>query len=143
MDIRPMMIEDYNATRDLWLNAEGIGLRSLDDSPQGIARFLMRNPNMSYVAQINGQIVGVILCGHDGRRGHIYHMAVDAGHHRKGIGKGLVNAALDALKKEHINKAALIVYTTNDLGNAFWKSAGFEKRDDLFYRDLNLNEQNG
>ena len=101
-----------------------------------------RNPTTNYIAQVENKIVGVILCGHDGRRGYIYHTAVDSDYRGNGIGKRLVNAVLEALKKEGINKVTLVVFDSNDLGNKFWQSLGFNKRDDLIYRNLSINESN-
>lgn len=117
-------------------------MRSLDDSLEGITKFLQRNPNTNFVAEDNNQIAGVILCGHDGRRGYIYHTAVRLDYRKRGIGKALVTATLDALKKEKINKVALVVFNTNELGNKFWKNIGFEVRNDLIYRNISLNDQN-
>jgi N-acetylglutamate synthase len=142
MDIRIMKITDYENAYRLWTNTVGMGMRTIDDSFEGITRFLQRNPNTSFVAEIGKNIVGIILCGHDGRRGYIYHTAVSSDYRKQGIGKTLVETALDALKKEQINKVALVVYHTNDLGNEFWESIGFMKRDDLVYRNKSINEEN-
>lgn len=84
----------------------------------------------------------LILCGHDGRRGFIYHTAVNTDYRSRGIGRALINAALEALKKEKINKVALVVFSSNDLGNRFWQFLGFDKRDDLVYRNLSINDNN-
>lgn len=142
MKIRLMTIEDYDKVYGLWSSTPGMGMRSLDDSAEGIANFLNRNPGTSFVAEENSEIAGVILCGHDGRRGYIYHTAVKPDWRKKGIGKMLVASALDALKNEQINKVALVAYKTNGLGNMFWKSVGFEQRDDLVYRNLSININN-
>lgn len=142
MKIRPMSIEDYNEVYKLWTNTDGMGMRSLDDSLEGIDKFLKRNPSTNFVAQEGDKIIGVILCGHDGRRGFIYHTAVGIDYRGKGIGKALVDAALGALRKEKINKVALVVFAANDLGNKFWQSLGFDKRDDLVYRNLSINDNN-
>ncbi|MFT8872430.1 MAG: GNAT family N-acetyltransferase [Sporolactobacillus sp.] len=142
MIIRPMQIEDYNAVYTLWSTTTGMGMRSLDDSLEGITRLLVRNPNTCFVAELDNQIIGVILCGQDGRRGYIYHTAVKSDHRNNGIGKTLVDAALEALKREKINKVALVVFTTNRLGNEFWKHIGFDMREDLVYRNISLNAQN-
>jgi N-acetylglutamate synthase len=142
MEIKLMSIEDYDKVYQLWTNTEGMGMRSLDDSFQGIEKFLKRNPTTNYIAQVENKIIGVILCGHDGRRGYIYHTAVKTDYHGKGIGKALVDAALDALKKEEINKVALVAFASNDLGNKFWQSLGFDRRNDLIYRNLSINEKN-
>jgi len=140
--IRPMLIEDYDAVFNLWDTTAGMGMRTLDDSLEGITKFLVRNPNTCFVAELDNQIVGVILCGQDGRRGYIYHTAVKLDCRKRGIGTALVNATLEALKKEQINKVALVVFTTNSLGNKFWENIGFEMRDDLVYRNISLNTQN-
>jgi ribosomal protein S18 acetylase RimI-like enzyme len=137
-----MKIEDYETVYQLWSETAGMGMRSLDDSFEGIARFLTRNPNTCFVAQEENELVGVILCGNDGRRGYIYHTAVKSDCRKNGIGRALVAAALDALKKEDINKAALVVFNSNELGNKFWESIGFTVRDDLIYRNRSINEAN-
>lgn len=142
MEIRLLSIEDYDKVYQLWTNTKGMGMRSLDDSYEGIEKFLKRNPTTNYIAQVENKIIGVILCGHDGRRGYIYHTAVDSDYRGKGIGKKLVSAALDALKKEEINKVALVVFNSNDLGNKFWQALGLDKRDDLIYRNLSINQNN-
>lgn len=142
MEIRPMSIEDYDKVNQLWKSTEGMGMRSLDDSFEGIEKFLKRNPTTNFVAQIENNIVGVILCGHDGRRGYIYHTAVNIEYRKIGIGRELVNTAINALKKENINKVALVVFSSNDLGNKFWESLGFIRRNDLIYRNLSINEKN-
>jgi len=142
MTIRNMTIDDYDAVLQIWKGTDGIGLRALDDSRDGIEKFLRRNPSTCFVAENNLKIYGVILCGHDGRRGYIYHAAVHKDHHSKGYGRALVNAALSALKQEGINKVALVTFKSNGGGNAFWETLGFTARKDLIYRDLSLNEKN-
>lgn len=142
MEINLLIIEDYDKVYQLWTNTKGMGMRSLDDSFEGIKKFLKRNPTTNYIAQVENKIVGVILCGHDGRRGYIYHTAVNSDYRGKGIGKKLVNTVIESLKKEEINKVALVVFDSNDLGNKFWQSLDFDKRDDLIYRNLSINENN-
>lgn len=142
MIVRPMLIEDYHAVYRLWSATAGMGMRNLDDSLEGVARFLNRNPTICFVAELDNQIAGVILCGQDGRRGYIYHTAVKPDLRKRGIGKALVDATLEALKNEQINKVALVVFTTNSLGNEFWAHIGFEVRNDLVYRNISLNTQN-
>ncbi|MFA9378093.1 MAG: GNAT family N-acetyltransferase [Lachnotalea sp.] len=140
--IRSMKIEDYEKIHTLWDSIKGFGIRSVDDSYEGIARFLERNPTTSIVVEENEQIVGSILCGHDGRSGCFYHVCVLEDHRKKGIGNQMVHAALEALKKEHINKVSLIAFTKNQIGNSFWQDMGWELREDLNYYDLSLNEDN-
>lgn len=142
MIIRVMTIEDYDAVFALWKKIKGFGIRSIDDSREGVARFLKRNPTTSVVAETEGKIVGSILCGHDGRRGCLYHVCVDEKYRRHGIGKSMVVQAMRALKEEGINKVSLIAFTKNDIGNAFWNTIGWTERLDLNYYDFTLNEEN-
>ena len=140
--IRTMRIEDYDKVYALWMSIHGFGIRSMDDSREGIERFLKRNPTASVVAEEKGRIIGAILCGHDGRRGCLYHVCVAEEHRRRGIGKAMVVHCMNELKKEQINKVSLIAFTQNDIGNAFWKTIGWTKREDLNYYDFTLNEAN-
>lgn len=135
MTIRAMTINDYEWVYALWLNTPNMGLNNLDDSKEGIAKYLLRNPNTCFVAEVEGKIIGVILSGHDGRRGYIHHTSVDAREQRRGVGTALVNAAMSALKGEGINKVALVVFRKNEKGNAFWAKQGFDVRNDLNYRN--------
>ena len=122
--IRTMTIEDYDEVYRLWTKIRGFGLRSVDDSREGIKRFLSRNPSTSVVAWEDEKVVGSILCGHDGRRGCLYHVCVDEDYRRRGIGKAMGVYAMEELKKEQINKVGLIEFTRNDIGNAFWNTIG-------------------
>lgn len=140
--IRVMTIDDYDQVYRLWTQIKGFGIRSVDDSREGIGRFLRRNPSTSVVAEEDGRIVGAILCGHDGRRGCLYHVCVDENYRMRGIGKSMVVFAMEALKKEKINKVSLIAFTQNDIGNAFWNEIGWTKREDLNYYDFTLNKEN-
>ena len=140
--IRVMTIDDYDGVYALWKKIKGFGIRSIDDSREGVERFLKRNPTTSVVAVEDGKVVGSILCGHDGRRGCLYHVCVDEAYRRHGIGKDMVVYAMKALQEEKINKVSLIAFTQNDIGNAFWKEIGWKKREDLNYYDFVLNEAN-
>ncbi|KAA6224629.1 GNAT family N-acetyltransferase [Campylobacter sp. LR185c] len=142
MDIRPMQKDDYDGVYKLWCEIKGFGLRSIDDSRENISRFLDRNPNLSVVAEENRQIIGSILCGHDGRTGGFYHVCVHPNHRKKGIAHAMTRFCLNALKEENINKIALIAFKSNDLGNEFWKHYGFTLREDANYYDWSLNENN-
>ena len=142
MKIRQMKIEDYDEVYHLWKRIRGFGIRSMDDSKEGIDRFLKRNPTTSVVAEEDGKIVGAILCGHDGRRGCLYHVCVDEAFRRHGIGKAMVVKTMEALKEEQINKVCLIAFTSNDSGNAFWNTIGWTKREDMNYYDFVLNAEN-
>ena len=124
------------------MTIKGFGIRSIDDSKEGVERFLKRNPTTSVVAEIDNKIVGSILCGHDGRRGCFYHVCVDEKYRRHGIGKAMVVYAMQALKREKINKVSLIAFTVNDIGNAFWNTIEWTERKDLNYYEFVLNEEN-
>lgn len=136
--IRTMTPADYDDVYDLWLSCKGMGLNNLDDSKDGIAKYLERNPETCFVALDGEKIVGVIMSGHDGRRGFIHHTAVSPEHRRRGIAKRLAEAALNALKGLGINKVALLVFERNKDGNEFWEKLGFTARDDVVYRNKEL-----
>lgn len=140
--VRTMTIDDYAGVYALWTKIRGFGLRSVDDSFEGVKRFLKRNPRTSVVAEEDGKIVGSILCGHDGRRGCFYHVCVDEDYRRRGIGREMVVMAMQQLKEEEINKVCLIAFTKNDIGNAFWNTIGWTRRLDLNYYDFTLNQEN-
>lgn len=138
--VRIMTIADYDQVYALWRSCAGMGLNDMDDSREGIARYLARNPDTCFVAEEGGEIAGAILAGHDGRRAFIYHAAVSPAHRRQGIGSQLVEAALTALRAQGLTKAALVAFADNAAGNAFWQSMGFDERRDLTYRNRALTE---
>ena len=140
--LRIMQIEDYEQVHSLWMSIHGFGIRSIDDSYQGVERFLRRNPTTSVVAEMDGKIVGAILCGHDGRRGCMYHVCVHEDYRQRGIGKSMAVFCMKALQEENINKVSLIAFKSNAVGNRFWKGAGWTFREDLNYYDFTLNEEN-
>ena len=142
MTVRTMTIEDFDQVHALWMTISGFAIRSIDDSREGVERFLRRNPTTSVVAEEDGKIVGSILCGHDGRRGCLYHVCVHKDYRMRGIGKAMVVYAMNALKAEEISKVSLIAFTRNDIGNAFWNRIGWTRRLDLNYYDFTLNEEN-
>ena len=142
MTVRTMTIEDFDQVHALWMTISGFAIRSIDDSREGVERFLRRNPTTSVVAVEDGKIVGSILCGHDGRRGCLYHVCVHKDYRMRGIGKAMVVYAMNALKAEEISKVSLIAFTRNDIGNAFWNRIGWTRRLDLNYYDFTLNEKN-
>lgn len=139
---RVMTIEDYEGVYELWVNTPGMGLNSTDDSKEGVEKYLKRNPTTSFVAEDNGKIIGVILSGHDGRRGYIHHTAVLPNYRNRGIATRLVENAMNALDKEGINKVALVAFEKNKIGNDFWENIGFTVRNDLLYRNKNIHELN-
>ena len=142
MTIRTMTIDDYDGVYAPWMTIKGFAIRSIDDSRVGVERFLKRNPTTSVVAIEDGKVVGSILCGHDGRRGCLYHVCVHRDYRMRGIGKAMVVFAMNALKEEQISKVSLIAFTQNDIGNAFWNRIGWTQRLDLNYYDFVLNKEN-
>ncbi len=142
MQVRVMTIEDYPQVYALWMSIHGFGIRTVDDSREGVEKFLKRNPATSVVAVEDGRVIGAILCGHDGRRGCFYHVCVAEDKRQRGIGKQMATFAMHALKAEAINKVSLIAFKSNEVGNRFWRSVGWTYRDDLNYYDFTLNEAN-
>jgi len=138
MKIRKMKIIDYAHVYSLWRKTPGMGLNDIDDSREGVNRYLERNPRTCFVAEIGGELVGVIMAGHDGRRGFIYHTCVIPELWNNQIGTCLVEAALEALRAEGICKVALVVFEQNERGNGFWERMGFTERPDLVYRNREL-----
>ena len=138
MQIRTMTIHDYEKVYELWMSCKNMGFNDIDDSKEGISRFLERNPNTSFVAMENDELLGIILGGHDGRRGYIYHMSVAENHRKKGIGSSLVEKCLASFKNEKISKVALLVFKYNETGNTFWEKQGFILREDVNYRNIGL-----
>ena len=139
MIIRKMTIEDYDRVYALWESCTGMGLSSVDDSREGIEKYLKRNPQTCFVAEKDGVLVGAILGGHDGRRGIIHHMCVHPDYRRTGIAAYLVSTAEEALKKEGILKVFGLVFTDNEAANLFWEKQGYTLRTNLNYRNKSLN----
>ena len=135
--IRAMTIADFAAVLRLWQDTEGISLNESDDRGQ-IRNFLRHNPGMSFVARRGGEIVGAVLCGHDGRRGYLHHLAVARAHREKGLGKKLVNACLTKLQRLKIQKCNIFLFTDNGAGEKFWKHNGWLQRADLLVMQKNL-----
>jgi ribosomal protein S18 acetylase RimI-like enzyme len=140
MKIRKMKITDYDAVYALWRKTPGMGLNDIDDSREGIERYLKRNPRTCLVAILDNELVGVIMAGHDGRRGYIHHTCVDVTLWNNQIGRMLVGTALIKLHDEGISKVALVVFEQNEHGNGFWERMGFTSRPDLVYRNRSLVE---
>jgi putative acetyltransferase len=130
VEFRPMTIEDYPTAYALWEKAEGVGLSSADQH-EAIASYLARNPGISQAAFDDAQMVGVMLCGHDGRRGLIHHLVVADSHRRQGVGRQLVERGLAALAQAGIQKCHIFVFTENHKAIAFWQEIGWEHRQDL------------
>ncbi len=139
--IKQVTIDDYDQLFELWNSTEQSrrALNPVDDSREGIERYLKRNPNSCFAAVQDGRIIGVILTGHDGRRGIIHHMCVHSEFRRMGIAAHLVSLAEEALKKEGIQKVFGLVFTDNEAGNLFWEKQGYFLRTNLNYRNKSLN----
>jgi len=134
--IRNMDIKDYLQIINLWKNTPGVGLNESDDSEKSIKLFLEKNPNICFVAESeNGEIIGTIMAGNDGRRGHIYHLMVKDEYRKNGIGKKLLEETENGLGKEGIRKIFLVVFKENEIGNIFWENNGYKIREDLNYMD--------
>ena len=140
--IREMTMTDYDQVYGLWTEIKGFGIRSIDDSWDGVERFLRRNPTTSVVAIQNGHIIGNILSGHDGRTGCFYHVCVAPGYRKHGIGYRMVRFAMEALQKEGVSKISLIAFKENEVGNAFWQGIGWREREDVNTYEFILNEEN-
>ena len=140
--IQPMTVGDYDDVRALWMTIRGFGIRTLDDSPADIRRFILRNPTTSVVARAGNRVVGSILCGSDGRQGALYHVCVAREYRRRGIGTRMVGYCMQQLKLMGINKVSLIAFTKNDAGNAFWKQIGWTRKTDVNYYEFILNQEN-
>jgi ribosomal protein S18 acetylase RimI-like enzyme len=126
IDTREFCISDYDAALQLWHRVEGLEIAEGDDR-EDIAQFLARNPGLSRVAVDGSAIVGVALCGHDGRRGHIYHLAVDPAYQGCGLGKRLLNECLDGLRRAGVKRVIIMVADDNRRGTKFWERCGWEK----------------
>jgi N-acetylglutamate synthase len=126
IEIREFSINDYGAAIKLWQRVKGLEIAEGDDR-EGVAQFLARNPGLSRVATDGSAIIGVALCGHDGRRGHIYHLAVDPRYQGRGLGKHLLQTSLEDLRRTGVKRVIIMVADNNPSGREFWKRAGFEE----------------
>ena len=127
---RPMEPADYRAFYNLMRETPGIVLRDAD-TPEAAARYLARNPGLSFVAVAGRRIVGGILAGHDGRRGYLHHLCVHEGYRRRGIGRMLIDSALFALAEAGLDKAHAFLFTDNEDGRKFWERIGWNWRTDI------------
>jgi ribosomal protein S18 acetylase RimI-like enzyme len=126
IDTREFGIDDYEAAVDLWKRVEGLEIVEGDDKAS-VAQFLAGNPGLSRVAIDGNKIVGVALCGHDGRRGHIYHLAVDPNYRGQGVGKRLVDQCLEELRRAGLQRALILVAEDNPRARSFWRNCGWEE----------------
>lgn len=134
--IRAMAVDDYDQVAALWENTPGVGLDEGDDTRCGIASFLDRNPGLSFVVMSDDRLIGAVLCGHDGRRGYLHHLAVDPAYRGSGVGRALVDACLSALRSIGIGKCNIMVFDDNDTGLGFWRNNGWLDRSDLLLMQM-------
>ncbi|HTQ51728.1 MAG TPA: GNAT family N-acetyltransferase [Candidatus Acidoferrales bacterium] len=134
---RHFRIQDYDAVIRLWRRTEGVGLNE-SDTRRAIALYLRRNPHFSFVAEKDGSLIGAVLCGHDGRRGYLHHLAVARRYRRRGIGRRLVNACLSRLQKAGISRCNIFIFANNAAGMKFWARAGWTLRMELRVMQIRL-----
>lgn len=140
LQIIPFDIKKYDEIYSLWMSCRNMGFNNVDDSREGIAKFVAKNPKTCFVADVDGKTVGTVLAGNDGRRGYVYHLCVSEDCRKQGIGRKLVDAMLEGMKEEGISKVALVVFARNETANAFYEKIGFIKRDDIYYRNIALKD---
>ena len=130
IDYFELKITDYQNVISLWKSCEGIGLSSAD-SQDSMQAYLRRNPGMSFVAKYQNEIIGAVLCGHDGRRGYLHHLAVHPAYRNQGIGRSLVARCDNALQRIGIRKCHLFIINSNIEGIQFWEKIGWSSRNDI------------
>jgi len=140
MTVRCFSIGDYDAVLALWRRTEGVGLNE-SDTRRAIAVFLRRNLRFSFVAEKDGRIIGAVLCGHDGRRGYLHHLAVDRPHRKCGIGRQLVTAGLAKLRRVGIQKCNIFIFANNAAGMKFWSHTGWKLRTELRVMQIRLDDR--
>lgn len=131
MTIHPLTPDRYDEVLAFLRSIPGVGSSREADAPAAVARYLQRNPGLSFFAQIDGRVIGCAMSGHDGRRGYLQHVAVDPACRKRGIARALVQSCLDALAREGIDKVHLDVYAVNGSAQAYWAKAGWVRRDDI------------
>ena len=135
--ITPMTMGDYDEVIALWKATPGIGLSDAD-SWEGIQRYLESNPGLSFVARSGEKLVGAALCGHDGRRGYLHHLAVDPDHRKSGTGRRLSERCLESLKAEGITRCHIFVYANNSGGLTFWNRIGWYERSEMKLMSIDI-----
>lgn len=135
--VRPFCMKDYEDVFALWRRSEGVELGA-SDTRAAIAAYVRRNPGLSFVAHRKGQLVGTVLCGHDGRRGYLHHLAVSKRHRRAGLGRRLVDKCLERLRRIDIHKCNIFVFADNLEGMTFWTRTGWTPRPDLRLLQIDL-----
>ena len=138
LTIRHFSPSDYPAARKLWQATPGVGLSAADECAP-IEKFLSRNPGLSFVAYDGDELVGTILCGHDGRRGLIHHLVSAQSHRRRGLARQLLQSARDGLRGAGIEKCHLLVFQSNQDGLAFWRAVAATERRELALFSISTN----
>jgi ribosomal protein S18 acetylase RimI-like enzyme len=129
--IRAMTAEDYSVVSELWRHTEGMGLTE-SDSEQGISAHLRRNPGVSAVAiSQHGDLVGAVLCGHDGRSGYIHHLAVELRYRRLGIAARLLEHCFVQLGAAGISRSKIFIFKDNEAAASFWNHNGWSPLSEL------------
>ncbi|MFT8995107.1 GNAT family N-acetyltransferase [Lentilactobacillus hilgardii] len=136
--IRKMKVTDYAAAYALWESVPGMNLASLDNSEQGIARVINKNPDLCFVAVDGEKVIGTALGGTDGRKGYLYHVAVAKSYQGQHLSTQLIDRVTTGFKNKGIDKIGLFVVIGNEEGKNFWKHQGFKERPDIKYLDLDL-----
>jgi amino-acid N-acetyltransferase len=129
--VREFAAEDVERALALWRSCDGIVLREADDRREPLTRYLERNPGLSFVCEVGSALAGAVLCGTDGRRGFLYHLAVAPAHRRRGLGRALALAAVEALAREGVDKCHLMVLPPNAAARSFWRRLGWQDRTDV------------
>lgn len=130
LELAAMRPDDYDGVVALWQQSEGVG-QSPGETREWLASYLDRNPGLSRVARHERRLVGAVLCGHDGRRGYLYHLAVAPAQRGRGVGRALVEDCLSRLAALGIARATVCVFGHNEAGLAFWRRLGWRPREDL------------
>lgn len=136
INIHVYTIDRYAEVLDLMQRTPGVSLRDAD-SREATARYLARNPGLSFIAEAAGAVIGCALCGHDGRRGYLQHVIVEPAYRGHGVANQLVERCLSQLEELGIYKTHIDVFVTNDLANQYWRRRGWQKRDDIYRYSLN------
>jgi ribosomal protein S18 acetylase RimI-like enzyme len=135
--IRLMLPEDVDNALRIWEPLDGIALSGADE-PKRLREFLSKNPLTCFLAAVDGEVIGTVLGGSDGRRGYLYHLAVDPRFRGRGIGKSLVEHCLGAFRQAGLQKSHLFVVRGNDQGLEFWQAAGWKLREDILIMSMDL-----
>ncbi len=126
----PFTMADYDQVIAFWKQQEGVGLNETDERDR-VGLYLDRNPGMSFIVRDGNHLIGAVLCGHDGRRRYLHHLAVASSHRKKGIGQRLVHLCLQRLREAGIQKCNIFLFSDNAAGEGFWQAVGFRNRPDL------------